>query len=41
MIHVAYSIFLPPASSTKDAEGRLLRKSIKHAVFDEAWVMNR
>jgi predicted neuraminidase len=37
-IHVTYSVFLPPASSTKDAEGRLIRKSIKHAVFDEAWV---
>ena len=38
MIHVTYSIFTPPASSKKGAEGRVLRKSIKHAVFDEAWV---
>lgn len=38
MIHVTYSIFTPPASSRKDAQGRVLRKSIKHAVFDEAWV---
>ncbi|HTU99318.1 MAG TPA: exo-alpha-sialidase [Luteitalea sp.] len=38
MIHVAYSVFLPPASSTKDEQGRLVRKSIKHAAFDEAWV---
>lgn len=37
-IHVSYSIFLPPASSAKDAQGRLVRKSIKHAAFDEAWV---
>ncbi len=37
-IHVTYSVFLPPASSTKDTEGRLVRKSIKHAAFDEAWV---
>lgn len=37
-IHVTYSLFLPPAASAKDAQGRLLRKSIKHAVFDEAWV---
>jgi predicted neuraminidase len=37
-LHVTYSVFLPPASSTKDAQGRLVRKSIKHAVLDEAWV---
>ena len=37
-IHVTYSIFLPPASSAKDAQGRLVRKSTKHATFDEAWV---
>lgn len=41
MIHVTYSIFTPPASSEKDAEGRLRRKSIKHAVFDEAWIRGR
>ena len=40
-IHVTYSIFLPPAGSTRDAQGRLLRKSIKHAVFDEAWIRER
>jgi predicted neuraminidase len=38
LIHVTYSVFLPPAQSTKDAQGRLIRKSIKHAVFDEAWI---
>jgi hypothetical protein len=38
LIHVSYSIFLPPAQSAKDAQGRALRKSIKHAAFDEAWV---
>ena len=37
-IHVAYSVFLPPAGSRKDEQGRLLRKSIKHAAFDEAWI---
>lgn len=37
-IHVTYSVFLPQASSRKDAEGRLIRKSIKHVAFDEAWV---
>jgi predicted neuraminidase len=40
-IHVTYSVFLPPASSTRDAQGRLVRKSIKHAVFDEAWITER
>jgi predicted neuraminidase len=38
MIHVAYSVFLPPASSRKDDQGRAVRKSIKHAAFDEAWI---
>lgn len=37
-IHVTYSVFLPQASSRKDAEGRLIRKSIKHVAFDEAWI---
>lgn len=41
MIHVTYSLFTPPATSAKDAEGRLLRKSIKHAAFDEAWIRGR
>jgi predicted neuraminidase len=41
LIHVTYSVFLPPASSRKDDQGRLLRKSIKHAVFDEAWISAR
>jgi hypothetical protein len=38
LIHVTYSVFLPPARSATDAQGRRLRKSIKHAAFDEAWV---
>jgi predicted neuraminidase len=37
-LHVTYSYFLPPARAAKDAEGRLVRKSIKHAHFNEAWV---
>lgn len=37
-LHVTYSYFIPPASAQKDAEGRLVRKSIKHAHFNEAWV---
>jgi predicted neuraminidase len=37
-LHVTYSYFIPPARSAKDAEGRLIRKSIKHAHFNEAWV---
>ncbi len=38
MIHVTYSLFVPPARSQKDAQGRLIRKTIKHAAFDEAWL---
>jgi predicted neuraminidase len=37
-IHATYSYFVPPASLTPDAEGRLPRKAIKHAHFNEAWV---
>ena len=37
-LHVTYSYFLPPAKAMKDAEGRLVRKSIKHAHFNEAWI---
>jgi hypothetical protein len=29
---------VPPAVAQKDAEGRLARKSIKHAHFNEAWI---
>lgn len=37
-IHVTYSYFAPPARSAVDGEGRQVRKAIKHAVFDEAWL---
>lgn len=37
-LHASYSHFIPPASAQKDAEGRLLRKAIKHARFNEAWI---
>jgi hypothetical protein len=37
-LHATYSYFAPPGSVTPDAEGRLPRKSIKHAHFNEAWI---
>ncbi len=37
-LHVTYSYFIPAAVAQKDTEGRLLRKSIKHAHFNEAWI---
>lgn len=37
-LHATYSYFAPPASAQKDGEGRLLRKAIKHAHFNEAWI---
>jgi predicted neuraminidase len=37
-LHVTYSYFIPAARAQKDAEGRLVRKSIKHARFNEAWI---
>ena len=40
-LHATYSYFQAPARSTRDAEGRLIRKSIKHAHFDEAWIQGR
>ena len=38
-LHATYSLFAPAASVTPDAEKRLPRKSIKHAHFNEAWIM--
>ncbi len=38
-LHATYSLFAPPGSVTPDAEKRLPRKSIKHAHFNEAWIM--
>jgi predicted neuraminidase len=37
-LHASYSYFLPAARAQKDAQGQLLRKSIKHAQFNEAWI---
>jgi predicted neuraminidase len=37
-LHASYSYFLPPARAARDAENRLLRKTIKHAQFNEAWI---
>ena len=37
-LHATYSYFVPQATAQKDAEGRLARKSIKHAHFNEAWI---
>jgi predicted neuraminidase len=39
-LHATYSYFVPPASVTPDAEKRLPRKSIKHAHFNEEWIMH-
>jgi predicted neuraminidase len=40
-LHATYSYFAPPARVTADAQGRLPRKSIKHAHFNEAWIAER
>ena len=37
-LHATYSYFAPPAGVKPDAEGRLPRKTIKHAHFNEAWI---
>lgn len=37
-LHATYSYFAPPAGVRPDAAGRLARKSIKHAHFNEAWI---
>jgi predicted neuraminidase len=37
-LHASYSYFLPIARAAKDARGRPVRKSIKHAQFNEAWI---
>lgn len=33
-----YSYFHPPATSDRDAENRLIRTTIEHAHFNEAWI---
>ncbi len=40
-LHASYSYFIPPATAKKDDQGRLLRKTIKHAHFNEAWIRGR
>jgi predicted neuraminidase len=40
-LHVSYSHFIPPAQAQKDAQGHLIRKTIKHAHFNEAWIRAR
>jgi hypothetical protein len=36
-LHATYSYFVAPATATKDDRGRVIRKSIKQAHFNEAW----
>jgi predicted neuraminidase len=40
-LHATYSYFAAPDSVTADGEGRLPRKAIKHAHFNEAWIRER
>lgn len=40
-IHVTYSYFAPKTETRIDAQGRAVRKAIKHAAFDEAWITSR
>jgi BNR repeat protein len=40
-LQATYSYFIPPAGAKKDDEGRLIRKTIKHAHFNEAWIRGR
>jgi predicted neuraminidase len=40
-LHATYSYFAATASVTPDAQQRLPRKSIKHAHFNEAWIMSK
>lgn len=37
-LHVTYSYFAPQREVKRDGGGRELRKSIKHAQFNEAWI---
>lgn len=37
-LHASYSYRIPDRAAAKDAQGRLLIKSIKRAHFNEAWV---
>jgi predicted neuraminidase len=40
-LHASYSYFIPPARASRDAQGRMIRKAIKHAHFNEAWIRER
>ena len=37
-LHASYSYFIPPAQAKRDEQGRPIRKAIKHAHFNEAWI---
>ncbi len=37
-LHASYSYFAPIATSSRDAQNRPVRKSIKHAHFNVAWI---
>jgi predicted neuraminidase len=37
-LHASYSYFIPPARAQRDAQNRAIRKTIKHAQFNEAWI---
>jgi predicted neuraminidase len=37
-LHMSYSYFIPPARAARDDQGRIIRKTIKHAHFNEAWI---
>jgi predicted neuraminidase len=39
-LHATYSYFLPEAKAQKDAEGRPVRKAIKHSHFNERWIQD-
>ncbi len=38
-LHATYSYFFDRQKAVKDPQGRLIRKAIKHAHFNEEWVM--
>ena len=40
-LHATYSYFISPAAAKKDDQGRVIRKSIKHAHFNEAWIRGK
>ena len=38
-LHATYSYAISPAKAAQDAAGRALRETIKHAHFNEAWIL--